>query len=161
MDQNLSVGLVEPPPRGFHQARVDEKGRCKLPAALLQYLNAQGVKKVFITTLDLTTARLYPISVWEQNEKMLENPGASALQAKAVSFLAKHYGADSDLDGQGRVLLPQELRRKLQMENQPVWLGYDKGALEIYGEAIYQKRLAEYEALALAALEEMQKNGFK
>lgn len=161
MDETPSVVAVEPPPRGFHQARVDEKGRCKLPAAVHQHLVATGVKKVFITTVDLATARLYPISVWEENEKLFANPGAAAPQAKAISFLARHYGSDSDVDGQGRVLLPQELRKKLQMENQPVWLGFDKGALEMYGEANYQKKLAESEAEALAALEVMQMNGFK
>ncbi len=161
MDQIPSVVVAEPPPRVFHQARVDEKGRCKLPSAFQQYLAAQGVKKVFITTIDLSTARLYPIRVWEQNEKLLESAGTATAQAKAVSFLAKHYGDDSELDGQGRFLLPQELRRKLGMENQPVWLGYDKGALEIYGEAVYRKKLAEYEAQAVSALEALQVLGFK
>jgi MraZ protein len=160
VDQDLKVPGVEPP-RGFHQARVDEKGRCKLPAIVQQYLAAQGVKKVFITSLDLTTARLYPISVWEQNEKMLAEPGPAATQAKAISFMAKHYGADSELDAQGRVLVPQVLRRKLQMEDQQVWVGFDKGAFEMYSDPSYQAKLLEYEAAAAGALEELQKAGFK
>jgi MraZ protein len=160
VEENPKVPAVAPP-RGFFQARVDEKGRCKLPAAVQQYLTAIGVKTVFITTLDLTTARLYPISVWEQNEKILENPGASAAQAKTLSFLAKHYGGDSDLDTQGRVLLSQEIRRKLKMENQAVWIGHDKGAFEIYSESVYNAKLAEHEGQAISALDELQKNGFK
>ena len=78
-----------------------------------------------------------------------------------MSFLAKHYGGDSDIDAQGRILLPQQLRRRLQMEDQAVWLGYDKGAIEIYGEAMYQSKLLEYEAQAVAALEALQPKGLK
>jgi MraZ protein len=160
VEENPNPTVVEPP-RGFHQARVDEKGRCKLPAVVQAYFGAQGVKKVFITTLDLHTVRLYPIPVWEQNEKLFEKPGEEAENAEKVYFLARHFGADSDLDNQGRVLLPQELRRELGIENQPVWLGYDKGAIEMYGETIYQAKLAEAKAEIAGAILAMKKKGLK
>jgi MraZ protein len=125
------------------------------------YFAGQNVKKVFITTLDLLTARLYPIPVWEHNEKLFEAPGDEAADAEKVYFVARHFGADSDIDGQGRVLVPQELRRQLGLENQPVWLGYDKGAIEIYGEAVYQKKLADATAEIAAAVSAMKKKGLK
>jgi DNA-binding transcriptional regulator/RsmH inhibitor MraZ len=99
--------------------------------------------------------------VWEQNEKLFENPGEVAPQAKRMSFLAKHYGGDSEVDAQGRILVPQVLRKKLQMEDQPVWLGHDKGAIEIYGEAVYQAKLTEYETEVMEDLEVLQKKGLK
>ncbi len=152
--------MVEPP-RGFHPARVDDKGRLKLPSIFQQYMADLGEKQVFITTLDVRTARLYPISVWKENEKLLENPGEEAENADAVAFLSKHYGADSELDGQGRVLMPQGLRRELEIENQPVFVGYDKGAIEVYGEAMYQQKLADYRAKINTSVGALKKKGLK
>lgn len=148
-------------PRGFHQARVDEKGRLKLPSVFQQYLNELGEKKVFITTLDLRTVRLYPTSVWKENEKLFQNPGEDAEFADTVNFLSKHYGADSELDNQGRVLVPQKLRRELEIEDQPVWLGHDKGAIEVYGEAMYEAKLAEFKSKIGVAVGALKKRGLK
>ena len=161
MDSDDSKTAVAEPPRGFQQARVDEKGRCKLPAVVQSYFAGQNVKKVFITTLDLLTARLYPIPVWEQNEKLFEAPGDQAAEAEKVSFLAQHFGGDSDVDAQGRVLVPQELRRELGLENQPVWLAYDKGAIAMYGESIYKAKLAEARTGNAEAVSAMKKKGLK
>ena len=62
-------------PRGVFRAAVDDKGRLKLPASIVQYLEALGERKVFITTLDEAEARIYPLSVWRETEKMLQEPG--------------------------------------------------------------------------------------
>jgi len=134
-------------PRGFHPARIDEKGRLKLPAVFHEYLSQLGEKKVFVTTIDTVTARLYTSSVWAVNETFFENPGEDAAEwAESVAFVARHYGADSEIDSQGRLLVPQELRKDLGIENQAVWLGYDKGAIAIYGESMYQQKLAASKA---------------
>ena len=48
------------PPHSIAQARVDDKGRLKLPSEFLEYLKKQGVDKVFITTLDRELATNLP-----------------------------------------------------------------------------------------------------
>jgi MraZ protein len=67
VEANPRPAPVEPP-RGTYQARVDEKGRLKLPAVFQQYLTDLGETKVFVTSLDVRIARIYPISVWKENE---------------------------------------------------------------------------------------------
>ncbi len=161
MDQNPQNGPVVEPPRGFHAARVDEKGRLKIPAVFQQYLAARGDSTVFITTIDERTARLYPIPVWKENEKFFEDPGELAQQAAKVQFVAKHYGSDSEIDGQGRVLVPQELRRRLGIENQSVFLGYDRGAIEVLGDAVYQERFMQSRTGLDGAVADLQKTKFK
>lgn len=157
--ENQSNPVSVEAPRGFHQARVDEKGRLKLPAALHKYLNELGEGKVFITTLDLRTARLYPISVWRHNEKVLADAGANSKAATRLSFLANHYGADSELDPQGRVLISKELRQELRVENEPVWLLCEKGRIEMYSKAVYEDTLAIAKAGAVESLEQMTELG--
>ena len=70
------------PPHSIAQARVDEKGRLKLPSEFLEYLKKLGVDKVFITTLDRELARIYPISVWKANENFFANAGDLAERPK-------------------------------------------------------------------------------
>src|SRR6266436_4713950 len=105
-------GLKAPelePPHSIAQARVDDKGRLKLPAEFLAYLRALRIDKVFITTVDLQIARIYPVSVWNANENYFANAGEQAELAGDVAYLAKYYGGDSEIDSQGRVLVPSEL----------------------------------------------------
>ena len=99
-------------PHSIAQASVDEKGRLKLPAEFLAFLEAMGVTKVFITTFDLRLARIYPMPVWESNEKLFAGAGVNAGAAERLAFLAKVYGGDAEIDKSGRVLLPAKLRER-------------------------------------------------
>jgi MraZ protein len=130
-------------PRGFLSARVDEKGRLKLPAAITQYLGALGEHKVFVTTLNGSTARIYPISAWLQTENMLEESGEDADVREDVAFIAYHFGADSEIDPQGRVLVPTDLRRALKLENEQVYLRCFKQRIDVIGREVYEQRLTK------------------
>ncbi|MGI8960031.1 MAG: hypothetical protein ACR2IV_09780 [Bryobacteraceae bacterium] len=130
-------------PRGFLSARVDEKGRLKLPAAIMQYLGALGEHKVFVTTLNGSTARIYPISAWLQTENVLEEAGEDAESREDVAFVAYHFGADSEVDPQGRVLVPTELRRALKLENEQVYLRCFKQRIDVIGREVYEQRLTK------------------
>ena len=125
------------PPRGFYTARVDEKGRLKLPTLFQEFL---GGEKLFVTSLDTRIARIYPISLWRQNESLLFDQSDEPEMAEDIAFIANHFGADSEIDGQGRVLLPTELRRALNLENQTVWLDCYQGGVNVYGKEVYEER---------------------
>lgn len=127
-------------PRGIYTARVDEKGRLKLPVDMQHLLNAFGEQKVFITSLDELTARIYPITIWRENERILAESTDDPEGAADIAFLANDLGADSELDGQGRVLIPTELRRQLKLEAEPVWLECYQGGINIYNKDVYEAR---------------------
>jgi MraZ protein len=129
------------PPRGTFQARVDEKGRLKLPADIEKYLDSFGDRKLFITTVDLATVRLYPISVWKLNEKFFDEASDDPSAAEDVKLLTDHFGADAAVDNQGRVLLPSDLRKQLRMENEPVYITCYKGRVNIFSSQVYEQRL--------------------
>ena len=87
--ENGAGGVVSnvEPPHSIAQARVDDKGRLKLPAEFLEYLKKLGVDKVFITTVDRELARIYPISVWKANEFLFANAGDLAEVAGEAALL--------------------------------------------------------------------------
>lgn len=130
-------------PRGFLSARVDEKGRLKLPSAIAEYIAGLGDHRVFVTTVNGSTARIYPISVWRHNELLLEEGGEDTDLKEDVAFVAYHFGADSDVDAQGRVLVPTELRRKLAFEGEQVYLRCFKQRIEVIGKSVYEQRFTK------------------
>ena len=53
--------------RGNIPAKVDEKGRLKIPAAFLEELKGYG-DQFYVTSETGDTARIYPMKVWEEIE---------------------------------------------------------------------------------------------
>lgn len=60
------------PPRGTYPARLDDRGRLKLPASFQQYFSALPEQKLFVTSLDRRIAEIYPIAAWRENEAFFE-----------------------------------------------------------------------------------------
>jgi len=124
-------------PRGVCHTKLDEKGRIKLSSDIQRYLAALGETKFFVTTLEGHIGRIYPISAWAEQEDFL-NRDPEADLAERILFIAHDLGADSELDSQGRVLVPSDLRRHLSIENQPVHLQVYRKHIRIYSDENYQ-----------------------
>jgi len=57
--------------RGNCPAKVDEKGRLKIPAVFLDQLKEYG-NQFYITSTTGETARIYPMKAWSEIEDKLE-----------------------------------------------------------------------------------------
>jgi len=149
------------PPHSIIQARVDDKGRLKLPAEFHEYLKRLQVSQVFITSLDLEAARIYPLTVWKVNEDLFSNAGELSELAEDIAYIAKYYGGDSDIDAQGRILMPTELRRKLEMEAQPVWLDVYKGRINVATRKVHEERFHRAMANLGQKVKTLEKSGLR
>ncbi len=148
------------PPRGIYPARVDDKGRLKLPVPFQQYLGSLPEKKLFATSLDRRTARIYPVFIWRETEKSLRAArGEDAARARRVGFTAQELGADSEMDAQGRVLLSPELRRELGIENQSVRIVAEGGRIDVLPESIFEERKRQAAAHAEEDVEALGMSG--
>jgi MraZ protein len=153
---------VEPqnePPNGLYPARVDDKGRLKLPVSFQQFLAGLAEKKLFVTSLDRRIGQIYPIAKWRENKQFLNGYRENTKAAGRIAFNAQDLGADTEMDNQGRVLLPPEMRRELGIENQSVRLFAYKGRIEILSEPIYEEKKREAAASAQADLETLEGAG--
>jgi len=153
--------MTAEPPHSIAQASVDEKGRLKLPAEFLEYLEALKVTKVFITTFDQRQARIYPIQVWKVNEALFENSADNAGAAERLALLAKAYGGDAEIDKSGRVLLPAKLREAMDLEKQPVCLDVYHGRINVVSKKIHDERMQLAQASASEDLKTLEKLGLK
>jgi MraZ protein len=129
--------------RGSAQAKIDDKGRLKMPTEFRQPLEqGQEFVDVFITSTNGESALVYPLAAWEEIEKKLAQLPSS--DPRRVRFLrsANYYGQQLRLDNQGRVVIPQILRDKAQITGDVVVIGRLE-ILEIWNRDRLDQRLAE------------------
>ena len=124
----------------MYTARVDDKGRVKLPVDFQQYFADLGEKKFFITSLDGCIASIYTVPVWRHNLQVLAEYKEDTQAAEDIGFLAADLGGQAELDSQGRLLVPTELRKALGMENQAVRLRAVGDRIDILCDKVYTER---------------------
>ena len=103
--------------RGNHPTRVDEKGRLKMPADFKSELEGGGEgKQVFyITSKDGKRAQVWPMPAWEAEEaKLALIPNMNPAKQKFLD-VTSYYGQKVEMDGQGRLLIPQVLREAAKL----------------------------------------------
>ncbi len=102
--------------RGSQQAKVDEKGRLKLPSDFKKLVDAQNVTQFYITSMDGKIAEIWPLPEWEKREKQMN--GSSTMEDAVQTYLdwTSHYGSQVEIDSQARLLLPQRLREDAKLD---------------------------------------------
>ena len=97
--------------RGSYSAKIDDKGRLKIPNAFKALVEDQhGATGLYITSLTGDSVRIYPMSVWLAVEQRISKmPSSHPARAKFLDRV-NYFGQVSEFDAQGRVLIPPRLR---------------------------------------------------
>ena len=148
-------------PRGMYPARLDDKGRLKLPAVFFKYFDSLPEKKLFVTSLDRRTAAIYPIAEWRTTEKFFDTYHENPQLAKAVFFNANRFGSEVEPDGQGRVLFNSDLRRVLNLEGTELHLYSYRGHIEVMTEEIFLEQDKISESTSASAVDTLSKAGMR
>ena len=109
--------------RGNHPTRVDDKGRLKVPAEFKRVIDEKYGTQFYITSLDGKVAQIYPFEEWERIEQKLAS--LSTFNPTKKKFLARvnYWGQQVEMDGQGRLLIPQLLRENATIKGEVAVLG--------------------------------------
>jgi len=108
--------------RGNCPAKVDEKGRLKIPSMFLDELKEYG-NQFYITSTTGETARIYPMKVWSEIEDKLAQLPSTHVAKQKFLLRTSYFGQQAELDGQGRLLLPAVLREAAQTTGEVDVLG--------------------------------------
>ena len=96
--------------RGNTTARIDDKGRLKIPNAFRGLIEGQHGADVFVTSLTGEYVRVYPMPVWlALEEKMSRVPSTHPARTKFFDRV-NYFGQTAAFDAQGRVVIHQRLR---------------------------------------------------
>jgi len=108
--------------RGNYPAKVDDKGRVKIPAAFLEALREYG-NKFYVTSENGDYVRVYPMKIWNEIEEKLARLSSHNRTKQKFLTRTNYYGQVVELDGQGRILVPSILRESAQMRGDVDVLG--------------------------------------
>ena len=126
--------------RGTNTVNLDAKGRMAMPARYREQLqnNCAGQLVVTIDT-NHRCLLLYPLAEWEQIERQIESLSSFDPMSQRVKHLLIGHANDLELDGSGRILLPQELRQYAQLEKHVCLIGQGK-KLEIWNQDTWNQQ---------------------
>ena len=113
---------ISPVLRGNYPAKVDDKGRVKIPAAFLEALREYG-NKFYVTSENGDYVRVYPMKIWNEIEEKLARLSSHNRTKQKFLTRTNYYGQVVELDGQGRILVPPILRETAQMRGDVDVLG--------------------------------------
>ena len=109
--------------RGNAPARIDDKGRLKVPTTFKSLLESKYGRELFLTSLTGEYVRIYPMPVWlELEEKLGRMPSTHPSRLRFLDR-ANYFGQASELDAQGRVIIPPRLRESATMSGMVDVLG--------------------------------------
>lgn len=110
--------------RGFHTVNIDDKGRMAVPSRYRHRLLADAEGNLVLTLNPLDRSLwLYPQNNWDQIEIKLAALSEFDKRSRRTKQMMRGYACDCQLDSQGRVLIPSELRDYARLQKQAVILG--------------------------------------
>ena len=116
--------------------RCENNGRIRLPSSWLHFFTHDlKDNKVFSTSIDGITIRIYPESIWRANLALFGTLKAQADEVKRILTLANHFGTESSLESHGKILIKPELRIKLAVAGSDVVGGGIDGVIHVHRKA--------------------------
>jgi MraZ protein len=101
--------------RGNAPARIDDKGRLKVPNAFRSLLESKYGRELFLTSITGEFVRIYPMPVWlELEDKLTRMPSTLPARLRYLDRV-NYFGQSGELDAQGRVIIPLRLREAATM----------------------------------------------
>ncbi len=128
--------------RGNYPTRIDEKGRLKVPAEFKRLIDEKYGAQFYITSRDGKVAEVYPFEEWQRIEEKLARLSNFNPTKKKLLSRTNYYGQVVEMDGQGRVLIPQLLRDSAQIRGEVAVLG-NLTYLEVRNMEQFRKEMAE------------------
>jgi MraZ protein len=109
--------------RGNAPASVDDKGRLKVPNLFRSLLESKYGRELFLTSLSGEYVRIYPMPVWlELEQRLAQVPSSHPSKLRYLDRI-NYFGQTTELDAQGRVLIPVRLRESATMSGEVDVLG--------------------------------------
>ena len=126
--------------RGSAPAKIDDRGRLKVPTDFRRALEEAYGVDVFVTSVQGDSTLLYPLQIWDEIEQQLAKlPRTHAAKRRYLERVS-YYGQQGKLDSQGRIVIPPLLRTSARMVGEVVVLGM-QDHLQVWNRELFERRL--------------------
>jgi len=126
--------------RGNALAKVDEKGRLKLPAVFRSIIEPRYGREFFVTSFRGDSVHLYPLEVYKAFEKRLCQTSRVGSLVNRLQDAVNYFGQNAEMDTQGRILIHPLLRTSAGISGKVAVLGKQE-YLVVWNRETVEKRL--------------------
>ncbi len=144
--------------RGNALAKVDEKGRLKLPAVFRSIIEPRYGKGFFVTSFRGDAVHVYPMEVYTAFEERLVRSSHVEPLVNRLQDAVNYFGQSAEMDAQGRILIHPLLRTKAGISGEVAVIG-KQNYLVVWNRETFENRL-DAEPLTDADLRELAADGF-
>ena len=125
--------------RGISVVNADVKGRIAIPKRYRNVFSDNSESNIIITIdTEQRCLLLYPLANWQNIEEKVSNLSSFHPAMRRIQRLLIGHAAESSLDSQGRILLPQSLRDYAKIDKRVVLIG-QSNKFEVWDEASWEK----------------------
>ncbi len=135
---------------GHNAVSLDTKGRMAIPATYRDYLRETCGGRVAVTMSVDDCLLIYPINEWRTVETKLVALPNTDRHAQSLKRLLLGHAEECDLDGQGRVLVPSNLRRLANLGKRVALVGLGN-KFELWDAGVWEGQRDDMRDLARGA----------
>jgi len=144
--------------RGNALAKVDEKGRLKLPSVFRSIIEPRFGREFFVTSFRGDCVRIFPLEVYTAFEEQMAAASQVGPLVNRLRDAVNYFGQTAVMDAQGRILVHPLLREKAGINGEVAVLG-QQNILVVWNRHTFEQRL-EKEPLTDDELRELEALGF-
>ena len=126
---------------GAHELSMDSKGRLAIPAKFRDILLRRYTPAIVVTLDSRKKLLMYPEPVWEEKaEQILKLKVAGNESLQRYQNLLLHNAEILEWDGAGRVLIPVNLRKRVDFEKEVTLVGR-ANRMELWGREHWEEEM--------------------
>ncbi len=129
--------------KGISNLSIDIKGRASMPLRYRKDFCSKNKCKLVITADKDKCLLIYTQNNWNIIEKKLSNLPSYNKEARFIKRLVIGHATESEIDSQGRFLIPNPLREYASIQKKIILLGQGS-KFELWSENIWNKNMRSW-----------------
>jgi MraZ protein len=129
--------------RGPSKVTLDAKGRLAIPSRHRERILARADGQLVATVDREHCLLIYPLPDWEELERKLVRLPALKAETRGLLRAMLGYATEMEMDANGRILLPRELRDFAGLDRQAMLIGQGN-KFELWDEQRWAERTEEW-----------------
>ena len=109
--------------RGLSKVTLDSKGRLAIPSKFRERIISRAEGKLVATINKDLSLLIFPLPEWDKLERKLMDLPTLHPETERLQNLLLGHATDLEMDNQGRILLPRELREFAGLEQKAMLVG--------------------------------------